>query len=465
MKCKREFQREDLLKMLGDRFVTSTYKEYRKNQLLSLEKSLLPAAQIQLEDLWGEDESGSVEELMAKANEAQQRVEELHKQIRALEKTQAVELAHKEHFSFVVARRQHALGVKVLRDRAARRQRGASRVETERRAFIQKCPVDACRGFLSTRWKCGLCGAHVCRECGAVKKGEDDPAHECKKEDVETMKLLHASDTKNCPSCGTPISKVSGCDQMWCPSCHTAFSWNTQKVLSNERVHNPHYFAWLQQNPDAQLHNADDADCGGIPTLNDVRASPLATGDTLKNLVSFVQRLEHHNAVTLPRLARPTTEKFLELRMRFLNQEIAEAHWKKELMRLSKKEEYERRVAQVYNMLVNAGSDLLRNFADHCREYAKWRAKWRAEWHVRRDLACRDGPAETAVPDAPHKEAQKVAEEKIAHAKKEAGRTMEEIHSLINYADEQLKNLSLAYRLMPYSVGYKPLPKPENDKQ
>ena len=63
---------------------------------------------------------------------------------------------------------------------------------------------------------------------------------ECDKEAVETMKMLN-KDTKPCPSCGTMIHKVSGCNQMWCPSCKNAFDWRSGRIERGV-IHNPHYY-------------------------------------------------------------------------------------------------------------------------------------------------------------------------------------------------------------------------------
>ena len=131
---------------------------------------------------------------------------------------------------------------------------------------LRGCPGEGCRGFLNESWVCGVCDISVCRHChiglaedemveehhGALKepKGEA-PAegkrfHICDPDQVATAKML-ARDTKPCPKCKALISKIDGCDQMWCTQCQTPFSWITGQVEEG-RVHNPHYFEWQRRN-------------------------------------------------------------------------------------------------------------------------------------------------------------------------------------------------------------------------
>lgn len=128
--------------------------------------------------------------------------------------------------------------------------------------FTRKCPMDDCRGFLNRMWNCGICETHICKACNEPK-GED---HTCDPGHVETMKLL-SSDSKPCPSCGTLITKIDGCDQMWCTqaTCHTAFSWRTgKKVYGN--IHNPHFIQFSMEHGGAE-RNPQDIPCGGLPYI------------------------------------------------------------------------------------------------------------------------------------------------------------------------------------------------------
>jgi len=108
-----------------------------------------------------------------------------------------------------------------------------------------QCPSAECNGFLDKDFKCGLCSIHTCKKCYVqINEGE---THECNEEQIETFKKIK-EESKTCPSCGEFISKISGCDQMFCVKCGTAFSWKTGQVEKGV-VHNPHAHTFFQNNP------------------------------------------------------------------------------------------------------------------------------------------------------------------------------------------------------------------------
>ena len=96
-----------------------------------------------------------------------------------------------------------------------------------------------CHGII-TDDTCGICGCTVCKKCREIIKND---SHQC---DAQTIASIRAilNDAHPCPKCATPISKISGCDQMFCTQCHATFSWNTGAIITH-RIHNPHYFEWL----------------------------------------------------------------------------------------------------------------------------------------------------------------------------------------------------------------------------
>lgn len=123
---------------------------------------------------------------------------------------------------------------------------GEEKMQIEKRAFVMPCPEAECLGYLSSAYKCASCSKFACSQCLVVLGVEKDPNHECEPDVVATIEQIK-KETKGCPKCGERIGKVSGCDQMWCPKCQTAFSWRTGKIESGI-IHNPHYFQWARHN-------------------------------------------------------------------------------------------------------------------------------------------------------------------------------------------------------------------------
>lgn len=116
----------------------------------------------------------------------------------------------------------------------------------ERQHTVRPCPVTGCAGFLSSAWKCAACAANVCAHCEAIKPRGDDGnllPHTCDPAELATVEAKR-KESKPCPKCGTYVSKVSGCNQMWCTACNTPFDWSTLRIITSGIVHNPHYFEW-----------------------------------------------------------------------------------------------------------------------------------------------------------------------------------------------------------------------------
>jgi hypothetical protein len=118
-------------------------------------------------------------------------------------------------------------------------------VKMEKKKFVMPCPCTDCKGFLSQRYKCGVCETWTCKDCHEIKKEENDATHVCDVNTVETVALLKR-DSKPCPSCGTLIHRYEGCPQMWCTQCKVGFDWNSGRI-DKGAIHNPHYFEWIRQ--------------------------------------------------------------------------------------------------------------------------------------------------------------------------------------------------------------------------
>lgn len=226
----------------------------------------------------------------------------------------------------------------------------------DRKEFVRKCPMEDCRGFLSTQWKCGICENKICPDCNELK-GDD---HECDPANVETVKLLK-KDTKPCPKCGTMIFKISGCSQMWCPECHTAFCWTTMRIETGV-IHNPHYYDF-QQRHGVRGRNHGDIPCGGLPTINEIRRAVREVVDSRpiynihRGIIHLLDIELLHNYPEFPNLEDAT-----ELRIRYMMNDISEDYMKQALQKREKAASKVRDIRGIVQMVADTGSDLLRQF-------------------------------------------------------------------------------------------------------
>lgn len=144
--------------------------------------------------------------------------------------------------------------------------RPAQKSEEVKVKFLCRCPVGDCNGMVTSHGRCVACEAMICTKCFVEKKRkhkeiaganrevqeqeqeqEERREHICDPDTLATVEAIK-KESKPCPneSCGALISKVSGCDQMWCTQCRTAFSWS-RNVIVHGPIHNPHALQWEQQ--------------------------------------------------------------------------------------------------------------------------------------------------------------------------------------------------------------------------
>jgi hypothetical protein len=211
--------------------------------------------------------------------------------------------------------------------------------------IAQKCPSENCRGFLCEDWKCGICKHVFCEKCHCALESN----HKCNKDTVKTIKLLKR-DTKPCPKCNVPISKIEGCAQMWCTQCHVAFDWRTGR-LETGRIHNPHYFEFKKR---SREHG--DIPCGGRPThteLKNIKAS--------RNILNVSLEVIHLEYLLIYRYAF-IYEDNRHLRMRYLLKEISEEHLKRELQRRDKSNAKVYDIRDILQLYIDTVGDLLRQY-------------------------------------------------------------------------------------------------------
>lgn len=127
--------------------------------------------------------------------------------------------------------------------------------------FNHPCPYDGCLGFLSKVGKCPLCENWTCLKCFEIKGNSKTAEHTCKEENVASAQHIKKH-TKRCPECGVPCVRISGCTQMWCPECHTSFSYRTGEVYKMP-VHNPEREKWIREGMAAPKRKRKSTEVGG----------------------------------------------------------------------------------------------------------------------------------------------------------------------------------------------------------
>ena len=385
MECRRGWNREFLDIHLTKVFRNGPLRKHRAKILMDREKALLPAMQVFVEAkkailqsskdmteksrMIGELNAQS-QKLMIERNQILRKFREypnladqaplkeaLNDCILRYSKVAADIALTNIEYEHILNAHTRARNIYEGRDENATRE--------EAREFIQRCPADGCRGYLSTAYKCGTCAKYTCSECLVVKGDNKDAEHTCN-EDAKASAALIRRETKPCPKCGVRIYKIDGCDQMWCiqEGCHTAFSWRTGHVVTGV-VHNPHYYEWLRkQNNGVAPREHNDIGCGGLPTAwtftRKIQESALPIPE--KNLILSIHRCigDIINARLPDYPARRPANTNKEVNVAYLMNEINEEAWMKVLEQAETKFERKKEIGQVLSTFAHIGSEFMR---------------------------------------------------------------------------------------------------------
>ena len=349
MNCKRAWNREFIDSYLSVSFRKNALKTHREAILLDREKARLPLLQPRI--------SAKV-----RAEEMNKEILESMKTIQDMEKTLAA--ARQEVYRF--QNRQHRLR-EIAAGRIAPEAENQDADKKEVRQFTQKCPVDDCRGFLSSQWTCGTCQTYICNECLVPKGKERDAAHTCN-EDTKATAALIRKETKPCPKCGMGICKVDGCDQMWCVSCQTPFSWTTGRLVFGV-VHNPHYYQWLrEQNGGEAPRVAGDVPCGGLVNFYTIERGftskiyPIARKKEVEAIHRLSAELLDQHLRQFARFDEVPDNG--DLGIDYTLKLISEEEWKKKLWQRETKREKSLELRGPLDLLANVCSEVLRRMAE-----------------------------------------------------------------------------------------------------
>ena len=232
----------------------------------------------------------------------------------------------------------------------------APKTETTRSAwtFVMKCSQPTCEGFVGSNWKCGLCETKFCKDCNEPEEEE----HLCDPDQKATAQALR-KEAKPCPKCAAQISKIDGCDQMWCTQCQTAFSWRTGQIETSH-IHNPHYFQWMRTNGTA----APPRPNGECLQPNEIIEQAVHYLRTYPNLMNWCRSVRHYQFIIRQEqraLQLHQDDNWRrKLRVKRLVNEITDEEWKIKLQKGEKATQKTFRVLEILEMFCQVGVDFLR---------------------------------------------------------------------------------------------------------
>lgn len=366
MNCRKGWTRDVLSKEFTSAFLNKTYKEHRENTLFDRERSLMPETQPYVEiEMKVREFENKIRDISQKNNELQQRIQivlglslnmmgkadtsdaRIERNSRALD-IRKICAANNAELGFL----QECINIYRVK-----------KPDTTRREFVRACPAGTCKGFLSTAWKCGLCQVNVCSKCHEVKV--ENTEHTCNADNLASAEMI-SRDSKNCPKCAAVIFKISGCDQMWCTQCNTAFSWRTGRVEAGV-IHNPHYYEYMRTH--GGLPRAPgDVVCGGLPNVHHI-GRDMYSAYEFNKLYGIHQNLYHiqHGGVMHRYMAAGILDN-RDIRIKYMMDEISERDFKLKLQKREKAENRKRDIREVLDLYVTVCTDIFqRLFQDQTR--------------------------------------------------------------------------------------------------
>lgn len=207
-------------------------------------------------------------------------------------------------------------------------------------AIICQCPIPECRGFIlkDHKYTCGICASKICKKCHVLLDGS---THSCKQEDVESV--IHITKVcKHCPSCGALSRKTEGCSQVWCMICHKAWNWNTCAIETG-RVHATDYYNYMRkegrQIPNIENHYmcGDDEYIDNILSIIDNMLKK-----DMKDYIFFRFQVMDEYDFNMNDTLDQTSN--LDLRVKYLMNEITETKFKQLLHKRDKEYVFKREI-------------------------------------------------------------------------------------------------------------------------
>jgi hypothetical protein len=360
MSCNNIFTRGILITMLGLPYIENMYKNHIKELLFNEEKTMIPLSMITVQ------KNKAIKEVLVEKNKLELQYNNISNNFDTFDRIKLEHeiKAHKYYITYLKSRPIDEKNKKIQ--------------------YKYPCATINCDGFVNNQWVCEICDKTTCKYCFKIKEEN----HECLKDDVDTAELIK-KDSKPCPKCNISIMKSSGCDQMWCISCHTAFDWKTLKIVIKGIIHNPEYFRYMREHNITIARNTNDNPCANLlydsylKIINNKKKLNNILSNTLINqLYELYRRIQHCELVSLPILVEKVNVydnwKNNE-RVRFLEKEITEKQYKTNLARKFKNIEYINEVISLQRTIFEVSKEtyikIVTNIIENTEMYIKNKTK------------------------------------------------------------------------------------------
>jgi len=396
MQCNKAWSDKFLAKVLGSTYMKGEYITHRKELLVQQQLARLPETmaaaeqykrisvintqikQIQAEYKTYQKPTPSYSEQIAaiQRNYAALKMdttcEEKQKQLAEEYDAQLAQLKQESNHALAL-QRERKIAIHQLQHDINVIENGGNPFGTEKkveeaRKFIMPCPNTDCRGYLSSQYKCELCEYHTCAKCfDLIGLHKETANHLCKLENIESAEFIRKQ-SKPCPCCGTRISKIDGCDQMWCTQCKKAFSWNTGTIITGT-IHNPHFYQYQRTLGGGEMvRNPDDVVCGGLPTYRDInnkltrlRDHASSGHNDLYNTLMNIHRLQGHFAgveVAPLRQAVLAEQNYTTELVKYIVKELSREELASAIFRKDKRRKINIAVLYICELFIQIGTDM-----------------------------------------------------------------------------------------------------------
>lgn len=345
MFCKTPWEREFMIKTLTKTFVDKDLKRHNEELFVERQVSLLPDTQ-----------KDAVKE---------KKLREIRKQIELIQK-------EKDRLKALLREQEEIYRAHCLE--LQRLHYGTSTEDTSSVNFTIKCCNEMCNGFLNPHYHCEMCETNFCKLCMEIK----EEGHICNEETKATVHEIKKQ-AKPCPGCGEMISKIDGCDQMWCVKCHIQFSWRTGQQMQGYN-HNPEYFRWLRENgqeiernPHENVRNGQNI-CGVqvdaiyiTRTLANIYHNEPDYRILYCNIYRFYRHVESLVG-TFHERAYQTERNLLHLRVKYLLKDIGREQWKFEIQKIDKQNKKNIMYENIWRLVLTVLQSTFEKFAVYTSE-------------------------------------------------------------------------------------------------